>query len=109
MEIKFYDNTTENLLNVYSDYVKKASDNKGHIICTNVLCVVKYTKPKTYANEYIETNYKIITSTLKIYYDDGQSYTHKTPFICFYTQNVDLSNIIQFARMEDIKWNQDLK
>ena len=104
MEIKFYDCTTENLLNVYSDYVKKVTEHKEHIICTNVLCVVKYTKPKTYADEYIETDYKIITSTMKIDWNDGSNYTHKTPFISFYTQNVDLSNVIQFARMEDIKW-----
>lgn len=109
MEIKFYDCTTENLLKVYSDYVKKVTEYKEHIICTNVLCVVKYTKPKTYADEYIETDYKIITSTLKISWNDGQNYTHKSPFISFYTQNVDLSNIIQFARMEDIKWKQNLK
>lgn len=109
MEIKFYNCTKENLLKVYSDYVNKVTENKEYTICTNILCVVKYTQPKTFANEFIKTDYKIITSTLKIRWDDGQSYIHKTPFVSFYTQNVDLSNIIKFAKMEDIVWNQDLK
>ena len=89
---------------MYNEYVKKVVENKGHIICTNVLFVVKYTKPKTYADEVIETDFKIITTPLYIEWCDGQNYTHKTPFVSFYTKNVDIKNVIKFAKMEDIVW-----
>ena len=46
MEIKFYDCTDENLLKVYADYVKKVNDDHNCCICTNVLCMVNYVKPK---------------------------------------------------------------
>lgn len=104
MIIDFYECNKENLETVYEEYVKKVVENKGHIICTNVLCVVKYTKPKTYADEVIETDFKIITTPLYITWCDGQNYTHKTPFVSFCTKNVDIRNVIKFAKMEDIVW-----
>jgi flavoprotein len=104
MIIDFYECNKENLETVYAEYVKKVTENKGHVICTNILCVVKYTKPITYANEVIETDFKIITTPLCIEWCNGQNYIHKTPFVSFYTKNVDIKNVIKFAKMEDIVW-----
>ena len=46
-----------------------------------------------------------MTSTLQIKWNDGKCYVHKTPFIQFCFGNIDQSNVIKFARMEDIDWN----
>ena len=108
MNIQFYDCNKENLERVYADYVKKVTENKDYIICTNVICLVKYTKPKVTGrpDEFIETDYKLMTTPMLIEYCDGQNYTHKTPFISFYTKNVDIRNVFKFAKVEDIDWNQ---
>ena len=37
MNIQFYDCNKENLERVYADYVKKVTDNKDYIICTNII------------------------------------------------------------------------
>ena len=74
MEIKFYDCNPETLEEVYADYVKKVKDDHNCCICTNVLCVVNYTKPKINngrPTEYVKTDYKIMTSTIIIKWNDG--------------------------------------
>lgn len=108
MELKLYDCTQENLEKVYADYVKMANDDHACEVCTNVLCVVKWKKPKInngHPTVYIEGKYKLMTSTLQIKWNDGKCYVHKTPFIQFCFGNIDQSNVIKFARMEDIDWN----
>ncbi len=60
MEIKFYDCNPEILEEVYADYVKKVNDDHSCCICTNVLCMVNYTKPKINngrPTEYVNTKY----------------------------------------------------
>ena len=106
MEIKFYDYNQENLEKVYADYVKKVNDDHNCCICTNVLCMVNYTKPKInngQPSEYISTKYKIMTSTLLIKWDDGECYVEQKPFTEFSFGNI--SNVIKFAKMEDIDWD----
>ena len=105
MELKFYDCNKENLEKLYADYMKKVTENKDYIICTNVICLVKYTQPKVYANEHIKTEYKLMTTPMQIRYCDGQNHTHKTPFISFCPKNVDIRNVFKFAKVEDIDWN----
>lgn len=106
MKLKFYKCNQENLEAIYGDYVKKITENKDYSICTNVLCVVNYKKPKTSGkpDEYIKTDYKIMTSVLQINYCDGQNFVHKQPFIGFWFKNVSKENVIAFAKMEDINW-----
>lgn len=107
MEIKFYDCTDENLLNVYKDYVKKVNDDHSCCICTNVLCMVNYTKPKINngrPSEYVSTPYKLITSTLLIKWANGENLITKTPYTSFSFGNISQPAIIKFAKMEDIKW-----
>ena len=41
MNIQFYDCNRENLERVYGDYVKKVTENKDYIICTNVVYLIK--------------------------------------------------------------------
>ena len=106
MEIKFYDYNQENLEKVYADYVKKVNDDHNCCIRTNVLCMVNYTKPKInngQPSEYISTKYKIMTSTLLIKWDDGECYVEQKPFTEFSFGNI--SNVIKFAKMEDIDWD----
>lgn len=107
MNIEFYDCTEEVLKSVYSEYVRKVTENKGHTICTNVLCVVKYTRPKVTGgpDEYIDTKYKFLVTPMLIQWDDGQSYSHKTPFISFWFKNVYMDSVIKFAKLEDINWD----
>lgn len=108
MEIKFYDCTDENLLKVYADYVKRVNDDHNCCICTNILCMVKYTKPKINCgnpSEYVKTPYKLMTSTLQIKWDDGKCHVHQTPFTAFWFGNVSQYAVIKFARMEDIDWD----
>lgn len=107
MYIKFYDCTQENLEKVYEDYVKRVSDDHSCCICTNVLCMVNYTKPKINngnPSEYVKTPYKLMTSTLLISWNSGECFVHKKPFILFGFGNISQQAIIKFARMEDIKW-----
>lgn len=107
MELQFYECNQENLEKLYADYVKKVTEDKGYTICTNIICLVNYSKPKVTGrpNEYIQTDYKIMTTPMLISYCDGQNYTHKTPFISFFTKNVDIRNVLKFAKLEDIDWN----
>lgn len=108
MEIKFYDCNQETLEEVYADYVKKVNDDHSCCICTNVLCMVNYTKPKINngsPTEYVNTKYKLMTSTLQIEWNDGSCYTHKTPFTAFWFGNISATSVIKFARMEDIDWS----
>ena len=106
MELKFYDCTQENLEKVYAEYVKQVNDDHNCWICTNAICMVDWKKPKINngaPNVYIKTKYKLMTSTLLIRWNNGQSHIHKTPFIEFCFSNV--SNVIKFAKMEDINWD----
>ena len=107
MEIKFYDCTDENLLKVYADYVKKVNDDHNCCICTNVLCMVNYVKPKVSGGPtvYIETDYKLITSALIIRWNDGKCMVDQTPFTQFWFKNVSQPAVIKFARMENIDWD----
>lgn len=107
MELKFYDCTQENLEKVYADYVKKVDGNKNCRIQTNVVCMVNYKKPSCSGgpSEYIKTDYKLITSSVIIYWSDGYNVVDKKPFIGFWFQNVSQSGVIKFARMEDIDWD----
>lgn len=109
MEIKFYDCNPETLEEVYADYVKKVKDDHNCCICTNVLCVVNYTKPKINngrPTEYVKTDYKIMTSTLLIKWNDGICYNDQKPFTQFIFGNISNSSVIKFAKMEDIDWIQ---
>ena len=109
MDLKFYDCTQENLEEVYADYVKKVKDDHNCCICTNVLCVVNYTKPKINngrPTEYVKTDYKIMTSTLLIKWNDGTCYDDQKPFTQFIFGNISNSSVIKFAKMEDIDWLQ---
>ena len=109
MEIKFYDCNPETLEEVYADYVKKVKDDHNCCICTNVLCVVNYTKPKINngrPTEYVKTDYKIMTSTLLIKWNDGTCYDDQKPFTQFIFGNISNSSVIKFAKMEDIDWLQ---
>ena len=109
MEIKFYDCNPETLEEVYVDYVKKVNDDHNCCICTNVLCVVNYTKPKINngrPTEYVKTDYKIMTSTLLIKWNDGTCYDDQKPFTQFIFGNISNSSVIKFAKMEDIDWIQ---
>lgn len=109
MEIKFYDCNPETLEEVYADYVKKVKDDHNCCICTNVLCVVNYTKPKINngrPTEYVKTDYKIMTSTLLIKWNDGTCYDDQKPFTQFIFGNISNSSVIKFAKMEDIDWIQ---
>ena len=109
MEIKFYDCNPETLEEVYADYVKKVKDDHNCCICTNVLCVVNYTKPKINngrPTEYVKTDYKIMTSTLLIKWNDGICYDDQKPFTQFIFGNISNSSVIKFAKMEDIDWIQ---
>lgn len=109
MYLKFYDYTQENLEEVYVDYVKKVNDDHNCCICTNVLCVVNYTKPKINngrPTEYVKTDYKIMTSTLLIKWNDGICYDDQKPFTQFIFGNISNSSVIKFAKMEDIDWIQ---
>lgn len=108
MELKFYDCTQENLEKVYADYVKEVNDDHDCCICTNIICMVKWKKPKINCGAptlYIDTEYKLMTSTLQIEWDDGSCYTHQTPFTAFWFGNVSDTSVIKFARMEDIDWD----
>ena len=111
MEIKFYDCNQENLEKVYSEYVSKVTENKDYTICTNIICLVKYTKPKVTGrpDEFIQTDYKLMTTPMLICYCDGQNYSHKTPFISFWTKNIDIKNVLKFAKVEDIEWDKLIK
>ena len=109
MEIKFYDCNPETLEEVYADYVKKVKDDHNCCICTNALCVVNYTKPKINngrPTEYVKTDYKIMTSTLLIKWNDGTCYDDQKPFTQFIFGNISNSSVIKFAKMEDIDWIQ---
>lgn len=109
MEIKFYDCNPETLEEVYADYVKKVKDDHNCCICANVLCVVNYTKPKINngrPTEYVKTDYKIMTSTLLIKWNDGICYDDQKPFTQFIFGNISNSSVIKFAKMEDIDWIQ---
>ena len=109
MEIKFYDCNPETLEAVYADYVKKVKDDHNCCICTNVLCVVNYIKPKINngrPTEYVKTDYKIMTSTLLIKWNDGTCYDDQKPFTQFIFGNISNSSVIKFAKMEDIDWIQ---
>ena len=109
MEIKFYDCNPETLEEVYADYVKKIKDDHNCCICTNALCVVNYTKPKINngrPTEYVKTDYKIMTSTLLIKWNDGTCYDDQKPFTQFIFGNISNSSVIKFAKMEDIDWIQ---
>ena len=108
MEIKFYDCTQENLEKVHADYVKRVQDDHSCSICTNVLCIAPYTKPKINngrPKEFIKTDYKIMTSTMLITWNDGSTLITKEPFVSISFGNISQYSIVKFARMEDIDWN----
>lgn len=109
MEIKFYDCTQENLEKVYADYVKKVNDDKDYSICTNIICMVEYTRPKINngnPKEFIKTRYKLMTSTLEISWKSGENLETKKPYTAFSFGNISQPSVIKFARMEDIDWDR---
>ena len=109
MDIKFYDCTQDNLEKAYADYVKEVNDDHDCVICTNVLCMVKWKKPKINCGaptEYIETDYKLMTSALLIWWDSGESLEPQIPSTVFSFNNIYQDNVIKFARMEDIDWDE---
>lgn len=103
MEINFKDCTQENLENAYSEYVEKVKENKEHEICTNVLCIIKYKKPKINngrPNEYIPFEYKFMSTTLRIFWCDMEEIQH----VLFVFGNVPMNSVIKFAKVEDVEW-----
>lgn len=99
--IEWYDYTQENLLEVYKDYVEEIEKDKELHIVTNVLCMVKWTKPKINNGmnsltkaKYIVMQNKIMTSSLLI------SYSQQWDEISFNFGNISLP--LKFARMENL-------
>ena len=47
MKIEWIDTTTENLMRVYSDYVKQIENDKSLMIVTSAIGLMPYKKPTT--------------------------------------------------------------
>ena len=108
MELKFIDCNQENLEKEYSDYVQRVTDDKECRICTNVIVMTKYQKPKINCgkpNMFIKSDYKLMTMPLQIQYENGENLNNKRSFINFIFNNISIENIIKFAKVEDIDWN----
>jgi hypothetical protein len=106
-KITWTDFSYENLLKTYPEYVKKIELDHEHIIVTNMLCLVNFTKPKlNWGNdktrehtEYIKSNYKIITQPVLIKWDNEMNRADRNPGVRFYCRNVEP---IKFAKVEDL-------
>lgn len=98
--INWKEYSQENLEKEYSDYIERIQKDHTLNIVTNVLCMVNYSKPKINNGinrdskvEYVNTRFKIMTSTLLIKYD---SYQEKVIFI------FGNCTPLKFFKMEDI-------
>ena len=100
MKIEWIDTNWENLISAYNDYVKQIEDDKSLTIVTSVIGLKPYKKPVTGAPKntiFIKTDYKIMTSVLKIYWADNIA----IPGISFAFMNGEPD---KFYRIEDVEF-----
>lgn len=100
MKIEWIDTNMENLMKVYNDYVKQIENDKSLTIVTSVIGLKHYKKPTTGVPKntiFIKTDYKIMTSVLKIYWANNLT----TPGMVFAFMNGEPD---KFYRIEDIEF-----
>ena len=105
LQINWIDNTRENLLSVYRDYVKQVEKDKSLMIVTSVIGLMPYKKPTTGVKKntiFVEQPNKIMTSVLKIFWAENRT----TPQVEFAFMN---GNPDKFYRFEDINLDGDMK
>jgi hypothetical protein len=100
MKIEWIDTNIVNLMRVYNDYVKQIENDKSLTIVTSVMGLKPYKKPTTGVPKntiFIKTDYKIMTSVLKIYWANNRT----IPGIAFAFMNGEPD---KFYRIEDVEF-----
>lgn len=100
MKIEWIDTNWENLMSAYNDYVKQIENDKSLMIVTSVMGLMPYKKPTTGVPKntiFIKTDYKIMTSVLKIYWENNIA----IPGISFAFMNGEPD---KFYRIEDVEF-----